>query len=382
MRRRRSDLRWGEKKKMKIPTRAIEREYLAYRGEFLTKAENIMRSGQYVYGPETAELESRFRGLTGKLRCIAVNNCTDALFMALRCSGIGSGDEVLVPCNTFVADFLAVKNTGATPVPADIDRFFNIDADRIEAKITPRTKAIIAVHLYGQSADMDAINAVAQKHGLIVIEDCAQAAGALYKGMPVGSAGDIACFSFYTTKNLGAFGDGGMICVDDVSLADKISAFRNYGMAGGRYVSEGINSRMDELQAGLLNVKLAHFDELLSSRLSAAGKYLLGINNPEITLPATAGYSTHTYHQFVVMCGRRDELRKHLAERGIEAQIHYNDPPYLSPVYSPDGARPDLTDFSASVHKKILSLPVYFGLTDEEAEYVVKAVNSFRCGKE
>ena len=362
---------------MKVRVRCLDREFDRFRGELLAKTEKVLSGGVYFNGPETEALESAFAGMTGKRRAVSLKNCTDALFIALVCLGIGAGDEVIVPCNTFMADYLAVRAAGAVPVPADADGYFNIDAGRIEEKIGPKTKAVIAVHLYGQAADMDVITEIGRRCGLYVIEDCAQATGALYKGRPVGSFGDAACFSFYPTKNLGSFGDGGMVCVDDDVLADRIRTFGNYGLSGGRIVSEGINSRMDELQAGLLNVKLAHLDELLRSRREAAGKYLSGIDAPSVTLPLTAPYSVHTYHQFVIQCTDRDGLRRFLDEKGVGTQIHYETAAYLSELYSPGGRGPVLTDCSRRLGERVMSLPIYYGITDEELSYVIDSVNEF-----
>ncbi len=367
---------------MKVSARCLNREFDLYRGEYLEKAGEILASGIYVNGKEGAAFERAFAARLGRRHCVSLGNGTDALFIALKCLGIGPGAEVIVPCNTFVADFLAVKNAGAVPVPADADAYYCLDPARIEARITPRTKALIAVHLYGHAADLDALSAIAERYGLVLIEDCAQAFGTLYKGKPAGAFGAVSCFSFYPTKNLGAFGDAGCVVTDSDALCEKIRAFKNYGTAAGAYVSEGVNSRMDELQAGLLNVKLAHADDLLRERRRIAGRYLAEIANAAVALPLTAPYSTHTYHQFVVRCSARDALKRHLAAAGVETQIHYEAPPYLAEVYACGAGAPDLTEFSAALHKNVLSLPIYAGLTDEEISCVVGAVNAFAPGGE
>ncbi|MCR5041986.1 MAG: DegT/DnrJ/EryC1/StrS family aminotransferase [Clostridia bacterium] len=363
---------------MNVPFRRLDAEFALFRDEYISAAEKVLSGGMYVNGSEVSRFEQDFAGRTGKKRCCAVNNGTDALFIALKCLGVGAGDEVIVPCNTFVADFLAVRNCGAVSVPSDADRYFCLDPAGLEKRLTPRTKGIVAVHLYGHSADMDAICNFAGKHGLFVIEDCAQAFGTTFEGRPVGSFGDAACYSFYPTKNLGAFGDAGCVCVDGDGLFEKLRVFKSYGMSGGEYVSEGVNSRMDELQAALLSVKLSHSARLLDERRTIAEKYLRGVSNPYIALPGTSPLSNHTYHQFVVMCSRRDELRRYLAGLGIETMVHYENPPWLSEIYPARGGQAELNAFSSTLHTRILSLPIFCGMTDGQIDYVIGALNDFQ----
>ena len=363
---------------MEIQCRRLDREIEWYEAEASSKLSAVLKSGVCLYGAETKEFEKKLSDSIGKNNCVSVKNCTDALYLTLRYLGIGRGDEVLVPCNTFVADYAAVANVGAAPIAVDVNEYYSIDPAQLEKQITPKTRAILVVHLYGQAADMDEILAVAERHDLVVVEDCAQAFGAEYKGKPVGSFGDVSCFSFYPTKNLGAFGDGGAILTDDDEMARRLRAMRFYGInEKGEYEAVGVNSRIDELQAAILNAKFKYLDDMLAERRRIASRYLSGINNPTILLPKTAAFSKHTFHQFVIRCEERDKLKDYLETSGIQTQIHYKNPPFLSSLYAQDGQDAALSDFSANLHKSILSLPMYIGMTDDEITYVIDAINRF-----
>lgn len=291
-----------------------------------------MGSGWYIQGNECKQFENEFAQYCQVHHCIGVGNGLDALHLILRGYGIGAGDEVIVPSNTYIATWLAISYAGARPVPVEPDeRTYNLDAKLIEAAITPRTKAIMVVHLYGQPADMDAINAIAQKHELKVIEDAAQAHGARYKGRPVGSLGDAAGFSFYPGKNLGALGDGGAVTTNDANLAQSIRKLGNYG-SQLKYHNEfkGFNPRLDELQAALLRVKLKVLEEWNARRKAIANQYLHGMSGTSLALPHVPDWAEPVWHLFVVQSHDRDTLQSQLLQSGIHTMIHYPPPPPLA----------------------------------------------------
>jgi dTDP-4-amino-4,6-dideoxygalactose transaminase len=293
---------------------------------------------------------------------------------------IGAGDEVIVPSNTYVATWLAVSHAGATPVAVEPDdRTYNLDPARVEEAITPRTRAIMPVHLYGQTADMDAIKEIAAPYGLKVIEDAAQAHGARYKGRPAGSLGDAAGFSFYPGKNLGAMGDGGAITTDDDALADRLRVLRNYGSRVKYYnEAKGFNSRLDELQAALLRVKLARLGAWNERRKRIAARYLESFEGvPDLAPPFVAPDADPVWHLFVVRHPRRDELQQHLASRGVGTLIHYPVPPHLQQAYAELGSAPGSYPLAERQAREVLSLPMGPHLSDEEADYVVSALSSF-----
>lgn len=357
----------------------LDRAYCAYADEYEKKALEILRSGWYLLGRETDEFEKEFAAFSANAHCIGTGNGTDALFITLRCLGIGPGDEVIVPANSFVADAMAVVNCGARPVFADPDEYYGISPTEIERAVTKKTKAVIAVHLFGQCCDMDNIKSVTDKYGLYLIEDCAQCHGAHYKGQISGSFGDAACFSFYPAKNLGAFGDGGAIVTNNTELAEKIRAFRYYG-SRERYIYEfaGTNSRLDEIQAGLLRVKLRHIDEITRERRSIAEKYTAGIHNPLISVPGIRVGCDHVWHQYVIRTENRNALMDYLKECGITTLIHYPVPVYRSEAYLFLGVKPTDFPITEKQAETILSLPVYNGMTDDETEYIIEKLNSFR----
>ena len=343
--------------------------------------ERVFDNSWYIGGKEDEAFEEAFAAYCDTKYCIGVGNGLDALMLALKAMGIGEGDEVIVPSNTFIATALAVTYVGATPVFVEPDiRTYNIDPAKIEEKITSRTRAIMPVHLYGQACDMDPIVEIAKKHGLYVVEDCAQAHGATYKGRVIGSFGDAAGFSFYPGKNLGALGDAGATVTNDKVLADKIRALGNYGSDYKyHHIYQGNNSRLDEIQAAFLSVKLPHMDRVNEARRAVARKYLEGIRNPAVVLPFVLPECEPVWHLFAVRCEKRDALAAYLEEKGIGTNKHYPIPMHLQECYRelniPAGSLPIAEEISATE----LSLPMYYGMTDEEIQYVIDAVNGFEA---
>ncbi len=325
--------------------------------------DRVLDRGNFILGEELAAFEQEFAGYCDSAHCIGVGNGLDALHLILSGMGIGAGDEVIVPAHTFIATWLAVSQTGAQVVPVEPDEAsFNIDPARVAEAITPRTRAIIAVHLYGQPADMDSLRTIADRHGLYLIEDAAQAHGARYKGERVGSLGDAAAFSFYPAKNLGALGDGGAVTTQDAKLAQNIRRLRNYG-SDQKYVHlvKGCNSRLDELQAALLRIKLRNLDTLNAQRRAVAQTYCQALaNTPGIQLPAVSASNEAVWHLFVIRCTQRQELARLLAAQGIATQIHYPLPPHLQAAYD-EQSWPTLP-LTEQLSGEILSLPMWPGL--------------------
>ena len=342
--------------------------------------DRVLTNSWYIDGKEDQAFEAAFAEYCHTRYCIGVGNGLDALVLALRALDIGAGDEVIIPSNTFIATALAVTYVGATPVFVEPDiRTYNIDPAKIEEKITERTKAIMPVHLYGQPCDMDPIMAIAKKRGLFVIEDCAQAHGATYKGQVIGSFGDAAGFSFYPGKNLGALGDAGATVTDDKALADKIRAIGNYGSDYKyHHIYKGCNSRLDELQAAFLSAKLPLMDKVNEDRRATAKRYLEGITNPAITLPYVPDYAVPVWHLFAVRCECRDELADYLAQKGIGTNKHYPIPMHLQECYADLGIAEGALPIAEEISRTELSLPMYYGMTDEEIDYVIDAINAFR----
>lgn len=336
--------------------------------------QRVLDSGWYVHGRELEAFEHEFAAYCGVRHCIGVANGLDALHLILRAYDIGSGDEVIVPSNTFIATWLAVSQTGATPVPVEPDeRSYNIDPARIEAAITPRTRAIMPVHLYGQPADMDLICAIAAKHGLKVIEDAAQAHGARYKGRRTGSLGDAAGFSFYPGKNLGALGDGGAITTQDAELAARLRKLRNYGSAV-KYEHDlmGFNSRLDEIQAAVLRVKLAGLDAENRTRQHVAQEYLRQLAGSDLTLPFVPEWAEPVWHLFVVRCTDRSMLQRQLRESGVECLIHYPKPCHQQGAYQ-HLAWPPLA-LTERLQAQVLSLPMAPYLQSADIRQVTQTV--------
>ena len=320
----------------------------------------VRAASHYILGPELEAFENEFANYCGAGHCVGVGNGLEALVLALRAAGIGPGDEVIVPSHTFIATWLAVTACGAAVVPVEpIPAGFNIDPSGIEAAITPRTRAIIPVHLYGEPADMDAINAVAQKHGLFVLEDAAQAHGARFKGRRTGALGHAAAFSFYPAKNLGALGDGGAVVTNDKALAERIRALRSYGSTE-RYVHpvQGGNSRLDEMQAACLRVKLPGLDAGNARRRQQAARYLEALASTKLALPSPAQVGEPVWHLFVVQSAERDQLQKTLAAAGIATLIHYPCPPHLQDAYAAMGFRRGAFPRAEALADRVLSLPI------------------------
>ncbi len=365
---------------MKIEFNVLDRQFRQFQQEYEAAALRALRSGWYILGKELDAFEQEYAAFNESRYCVGVGSGLDALVLAFRALGIGPGDEVLVPANTFIASVMGVTLNGATPVFVEPDEYYLLDAGRLEAAVTSRTRAILPVHLYGQVCDMDPILEVARRHELFVVEDCAQAHTARYKGKMTGTFGEIGCFSFFPTKNVGAFGDAGCIVTDDPELADRVRTLRNYG-SKVKYHNElpgGVNSRLDEIQAALLRAKLPHVSELIAQRESVARRYLAGIRNEKVALPAVRPGCGHVWHLFVVRTSDRAGLMAHLEQAGVHAQIHYPIPPHLAPCYAELGGKAGDYPLAERYADQVVSLPLYNGMTDEEVQYVIDAVNSWR----
>ena len=364
---------------MKIPFVSFAPMQKELKNDIMSKFEEMYDNAYYIQGKEYNDFEEKFSNYIGTKYAIGVGNGLDALMLILRAMNIGAGDEVIVPSNTFIATALAVTYVGATPVFVEPTlEEYNINSDLIEEKITSKTKAIIAVHLYGQCADMDRINEIAKKYNLKVIEDAAQAHGALYKGRKAGSLGDAAGFSMYPGKNLGALGDGGMVTTNDEELAYKVTALCCYGSDYKyHHIYKGVNSRLDEIQAGFLSIKLEYLDKWNADRNRIAKMYLEGINNPKIKLPVINKNNYHVWHIFAIRCDKRDELEKYLAEKGIGTNKHYPTPMHLQGAYADLNIKKGSLPLAEEISNTELSLPMYYGMTDEEINYVINAINEF-----
>jgi len=353
--------------------------YLELREELDAAYQRVMDSGWYILGAEVSAFEKEFAEYCGTKHCVGVANGLEALQLILRSYGIGAGDEVIVPANTYIATWLAVSNAGATVVPVEPDeRTCTLDPRLVEAAITPRTRAVLPVHLYGQPAEMDVINEVAKRHGLKVIEDAAQAHGARFRDRAVGSLGDAAGWSFYPTKNLGAYGDAGAVTTDDDELADRVRLLRNYG-SRSKYLNEepGINSRLDELQAAFLRVRLKHLDEWNSRRARIAAKYLEELQDTELTLPGVCEGADPAWHLFVVRSNHRDDLQSSLKSQGVNTLVHYPVPPHLQEAYGELGFPAGTFPISERIHDEALSLPIGPHCSESASDRVIQAVRSF-----
>ena len=363
---------------MKVPANTLSPQFELFREEYLEAAGRVLRSGWYVLGKEVEAFEEEFARFTGSRHCVGLASGLDALVLSVRALDIGPGDEVIVPSNTYIASVLGITERGATPVFVEPDEFYNLDPLRIESAITKRTRAIMPVHLYGQPCDMPSIRTVAEKYKLFVIEDCAQSHGASVSGRMTGSWGTIGCFSFFPTKNLGAFGDAGAVVTDSDEIAQRIRLLRNYGSIQ-KYVHEieGVNSRLDELQAALLRVKLRHLPQLQRGRQRVADHYRSAITHPSIGLPRVRDDVEPVWHQFVVASDKRDALQRHLKDAGIGTLIHYPIPPHLSRAYSRLGFGKGDFPIAERCADTVLSLPVYDGISPAEIDYVCAAINDF-----
>ena len=365
---------------MKIPFVTFKPMEAELDKELREAFDRVYTRSWYIEGVEDAAFEKAFAEYCDSKYCVGVGNGLDALFLALKALGVGAGDEVIVPSNTYIATALAVTYVGATPVFVEPDiRTFNIDPTRIEEAITEKTKAIMPVHLYGQPCDMDPIMEIAKKNGLFVVEDCAQAHGATYKGKVIGSFGDAAGFSFYPGKNLGALGDAGATVTNNEELAKKVRALGNYGSDYKyHHIYKGNNSRLDELQAAFLAAKLPHLNRMNEERRRIAQKYIDGIKNEEVILPYIPEYANPVWHIFGIRCKRRDELEKFLNDAGIGTNKHYPIPMHLQECYKGLGFKEGDFPIAEEISSTQLSIPMYYGMTDEEVQYVIDKVNEFK----
>lgn len=363
---------------MKIPFATVEHIHKELKEELNQAYKEVSESNWFIQGKHCKNFEDNFAKFCGVKHCIGCGNGLDAITIILKAMGIGEGDEVIVPSFTFIATALAVKYAGATPIFVEIDEETALlNPDLIDKAITKKTKAIIAVHLYGQPAQMDKICIIAKKHNLKVIEDAAQAHGAFLENKRVGALGDAAAFSFYPGKNLGALGDGGCITTNDIEIAKKARAIGNYG-ATFKYHHEfmGLNSRLDELQSAFLNVKLKSLDKWNNERKEIAEKYLKGINNKKISLPIIKN-NDHIWHLFVIKCNRRNELQKYLEDLGIGTNIHYPIPMHLQGSFKCFSYTKGDFPIAEKLSDTVLSLPMYSGMKESEIDFIIKAINNF-----
>ena len=364
---------------MPIPANRLDLTFQRHQTEYEEKALSVLRSGWYVLGEENRAFESEFSAFLGGGITVGVGCGLDAITIALHALGVGSGDEVVVQSNTYIATALAITRNGAVPVFSEPDDNFAMDPERIGEKLSPRTKAVLVTHLYGMMTPMDGIRAVCDRHGLLLAEDCAQAHGCAWRGKKAGLFGDAGCFSFYPTKNLGAFGDGGAVTTKNRETADRIRIYRNYGSDKPYHNAEaGVNSRLDELQAGLLRVRLSHLEEYNQAKKAIAERYLKEISNPLLRLPKQVPGAENVWHQFVIRCRQRDSLQTFLRQNGIETAIHYPIPPHLSEAYRCLGLKKGDLPQAEQLADTVLSIPSYFGLTEEEQTRVINALNAFR----
>lgn len=363
---------------MKIVPNRLDRAFYLYQNEFEKEVLEVLHSGWYVLGKQVSAFEEEFAQYTGSKYCVGLASGLDALWITFRILGIGKGDEVIVQGNTYIASVMGITINGATPVFVEPDRYNNIDALKIEEKITNRTKAILVVHLYGQASNMKSIVKIVHKYNLRLIEDCAQSHGACFEGKMTGTFGDVGCFSFYPSKNLGAFGDAGAIITNNERIAKDIQTFRNYG-SEKRYYNKivGANSRLDEIQAALLRVRLNHLDDLTKERQRLCERYLQELKNKKVKLPKIRKDATTVWHQFVIHCKERESLIDYLNKKEIGTIIHYPIPPHLSEAYAYLNHKRGFLPITEKYADEVLSIPLYNGMTEEEQNYVIEAINQF-----
>jgi dTDP-4-amino-4,6-dideoxygalactose transaminase len=364
---------------MKINANALDRQFFMHQEAYEQKAIDVLRSGYYILGNEVKAFEQEFANYIGSKYCIGLANGLDALWISIKLLGIKAGDEVLVQSNTYIATVMGITMNGATPVFIEPNQYHNMDDRNLEMHITERTKAILVTHLYGQATNMEKIIQICEKYNLYLIEDCAQSHGAKYRQRMTGSIGYVGCFSFYPSKNLGCFGDGGAIVTNDEQLAEKVKTYRNYG-SQKRYFNEivGTNSRLDELQAGLLRVKLTFMDELTQEREALAQRLLNEVKNPLIELPLVDSDCTHVWHLFVIKTNHRDALMAHLSSNEIQSLIHYPIPPHLQEAYLELGYKKGDFPICEQLANQVLTLPLYNGMTKEELDYLIDKLNQFK----
>ncbi|PJK27895.1 DegT/DnrJ/EryC1/StrS family aminotransferase [Minwuia thermotolerans] len=367
-----------------IPFLDLKAAYCELKPEIDAAIHRVLESGWYILGPEAEAFEAEWAEYCGAAHAVGLANGLDALTLALRALEVGSGDEVIVPSNTYIATWLAVSAVGARPVPVEPDpATYNIDPDRIVAAITPATRVLLPVHLYGQPADLDPILTLARKHELAVVEDAAQAHGARYKGRRIGSHGDVVCWSFYPGKNLGALGDAGAVTTDRADLADRIRVLRNYG-SRRKYVNEaaGVNSRLDPLQAAVLRVKLKVLDEWTERRRAVATAYAEGLRGSGLTLPYAPDWAEPVWHLYVVRSEARDALQERLTNAGIDTLIHYPIPPHMQGAYAELKMAPEAMPLARDLADKLLSLPMGPHLGTARARSVVSMLTAMKVAKE
>ena len=362
----------------KIMPNRLDRGFYQHQEEFEAKALEVLRSGWYVLGKEVKNFENEFADYIGAEHCVGLASGLDALWIAFRILGIGAGDEVIVQGNTYIASVMGITMNGASPIFVEPDEYYNIDASKIEEKITCKTKAVLVVHLYGQASNMSPIVELCKRYNLRLVEDCAQSHGARFNGKVTGTFGDIGCFSFYPSKNLGAFGDAGAIVTNNAKIADDTRVFRNYG-SEKRYYNKvvGANSRLDEIQAGFLRVRLKYLNDLAEEKRGICERYLNELNNDKIILPKIRTGATHIWHQFVIRTDYRDELIKYLDDKGIGTIIHYPIPPHLSEAYGYLGLNRGALPITEKYAETVLSIPLYNGMSREEQKYVIECINKF-----
>ena len=367
---------------MQVQTNRLDRGFYKYQQEFEDAALRTLRSGWYIMGKELSAFEEAYAQYVGAKYCVGLASGLDALWLAFRVLGIGKGDEVIVQANTYIASVMGITINGATPVFVEPDEFYNMDASKIEEKITDKTKAVLVVHLYGQASNMGPIVDICKKHNLRLVEDCAQSHGSAYDGKVTGTFGDIGCFSFYPSKNIGAFGDAGAIVTNDENIYKEMKIYRNYG-SEKRYYNKvvGTNSRLDEIQAAMLSVRLKHADELNNEKIEIAKRYDAELNNPLIKLPGVREKCDHIYHQYVVSCDTRDDFKTYLEQHEINTIIHYPIPPHLAEAYSYLGFKVGDYPITEKYADSVLSIPMFNGMYKEEQDYVIEVINSYKGPK-
>lgn len=363
---------------MKIPFNVLLPMYLSHKEEYNQAFERVLNSGWYILGNEVRAFEKEFADYVGTDYAVGCANGLDALVMAIRTLGIRENDEVIVASNTYIATVMGITMNNATAVLVEPDEFYNLDASKIKNAITPKTKAILVTHLYGQAANMSEIMKIAKENQLYVVEDCAQAHGARHNGDMVGSFGDIGCYSFYPSKNMGGFGDAGAIVTNNKDYANHIEMLRNYG-SKVRYDNEeiGYNSRLDEVQAAMLRVKLKYINELEQERQNIGNRLLKEVGNSKFKLPKIREGSTHVYHLFVIKVEDRESVGAYLTEKGVGYQIHYPIPPHLSKAYECWGKKKGDYPIAEDYAKTVLSIPFYNGMKKEEIDYLIDVLNNY-----
>lgn len=363
----------------KIMQSRLDRGFLKHQKEYEDKALEVLRSGWYILGKEVENFETEFAEYVGTKYAVGLASGLDALWLAFRVLGIGKGDEVIVQGNTYIASVMGITINDATPVFVEPDEYYQIDVSKIEEKITDKTKAILVVHLYGQAAQMSKVRELCDKYNLKLVEDCAQSHGACFDGKMTGSFGDVGCFSFYPSKNMGAFGDAGAVTTNDEELAKLFKIYRNYG-SEKRYhnMVVGANSRLDEMQAGLLRVRLKYIKEITEERTALAEHYAEGICNEYVIKPSVRESATSVWHQYVLRIPEhRDEFKKYLEDNNIMTICHYPIPPHLSQAYEYLGLKEGVLPITEKYAQEVLSLPIYAGMTKEEQDYVISTINAF-----